>query len=347
MNILNIANNLYKDWLSYEGEYINEAFDLRDDVHLLKWGEYRDGINQSLKYSDSLDHCMSIHFKGSFADVVVVSINDIFTMKVDGSTLLLDWIKKNRSSFMLLIRVNDPWRFSNQIKIAVLDLLADHIFIPSSYYKERFEGAYCYNKTKFHLLPYCIGRRYLNFGIDREYDIAMIGRCQVNQKTVNPYAFRFKYKVFYEKQLSYVRKRLNKKDYFSRINNTVINLNKSKASLNSPVVVEDGQSIYHTPFRYLESAACGAISISSQSFPELNKLYFPKFTYIDCNNSIIEIKKNLDAIKKHPEDFYDLQLSAYKFVMQNHQGYNRVEFIIDLIKGRKNINALDYYKIGM
>ena len=195
MNILNISNNLYKDWLSYEGEYINEEFESRNDIYLLKWGQYRDGINQSLRYMDSLDSCIGSHFKGSFPDVVIVSINDIFTMKVGHNILLLDWIKSNRKRFMLLIRINDPWRFHDKVKTVVFDLFADCVFIPSLHYKKIFEDAYLGVKTRFYVLPYCVGRRYLNFGIDREYDIAMIGRCQINSKIVNPYRFKIRYRV--------------------------------------------------------------------------------------------------------------------------------------------------------
>ena len=59
------------------------------------------------------------------------------------------------------------------------------------------------------------------------------------------------------------------------------------------------------------------------------------------------MKKNIDFIKKNPEDFYNIQSSAYKFVMNNHQASNRVDFIVDLIKGRSNIQALDYYRLSI
>lgn len=344
LNILNISNNSYKEWLTFEGEYINEAFEMRSDISLLKWGLYRDDINQSKKYSNSLDDSILCFYGHSNVDAVIVGINDIFTMNVGADKSLLSWLKENKKKFKLLIRVNDPWRFSEKIKIVVNELSPAHIFLPSIHSKkiisEKFEHTY----TRFHILPYCIGRRFFNMGIDREYDLAMIGRCQIDNKNISPYNFLFGYKVFSESSLSKIRNNTNQKHYFSRIMNTVINLNKSKAAFNSPVIVKGSKDIYHTPFRYLEAAACGAVSLSTFSFYELNELYFPKNTYIDCNNSLKTMKLRLNEIKKCPEEFTETRLLAFKYVMLNHQASNRVEFMVDLIKGVNNIIAMDYYK---
>ena len=150
------------------------------------------------------------------------------------------------------------------------------------------------------------------------------------------------YSIFHEETLSKLRKRIFKKKLVNRVFDIVINLNRSVYTYNSYPKIKGLSQIYHTPFRFVESSACGAISIAPFITNELKNFYYPENLIINCNNSYTKIKNILN------EPYNDkIQKVREKIIIhteKNHKAKNRIKFILALSNEKLGVVAKDFYE---
>ena len=340
MNIISLSPNKYAKWLTYEDEYLIDSLNTTKDVSHMAWGDGREGFSYDLLFED----LVKIFYKGSI-DAVLTSFPNFFDIK---SHDLYESLKRYRvgKEIKIITKIPDPWRFMNKLEYFDKEYSPDFYLVPSSYYVNLINKKL--GQDKAYMFPYFLGRRYENFGLKRKFDIALIGRCQNgnSKKLINPWQFRLSgLKVFHEKQLSKIRARVKEDQYLSRLHTTPLNLNNSLTSWNSPVYISGDQK--HVPLRYIESAGCGTISISSESFMDLNDYYFSSDSYFDAKQNIKEAINFIKFIRKDSEHFIDLQSIAYKKVMSNHLAENRKLFILDLLNGNLSTDVRDFYSMAI
>ncbi len=340
IEVLTLGPNDYRAWLTYEHEYLNDAFAVEPSVSLKTWGRYRPGYVAGLTASEIVERL----YGSSRPDLIVIDISR-YNSKPDDRKLF-DGLQVLSKKAVLIFRCNDPWRFMPVFRELSEKIAPDYWLVPierfASIYNEHLRS----NKGTAYMFPYCIGRRYFNMGLEREYDLGLIGRCEINDKPLRPGNFRFKLKAFHEAALSHVRRKLGEKNYLQRHSALILNLNRCLTSWNSPARIKGAEG-YHIPFRYVEAPACGAVSIVPFDHPDLNKYYFPKDTYLNCEGSLqraVELIKNL---RQDTGTLLDIQARAYRHVMGNHVAGNRVKFMISLFNGavREGMDVRDYYSV--
>lgn len=344
IKILSIWPNFYQHWLTYEGEYINEALHLHPDVELKTWGRSRPGYVGGLDYPAIKERL----YGSDHPDVILVDSSS-YKSHHEHDRKIFEGMEDYRNKSLIIFTTADPWRFIEEFKY-FHDKIQPHYWTCFSLrYTQIFKEILKGSSSSVHFVPLCLGRRYYNMGLEREHDLALIGRCQINlSEPVKPRSFWFKLKVYHEGSLSLVRKKMKPDQYMKRVPNLIMNLNQCFASWASPVKIKNDPGL-SVPFRYLETPACGTILMTSQEFPEINDYYYPKGTYLCCDNNFESCVKQIKALRADSDRYLEMQKKAYKIVMGNHQGEHRVRFLLDLIDGRANekTDIRDYYNINI
>jgi hypothetical protein len=344
LQFLRLGPNEYRSWLTYEGEYLNETLRCHPRVKLKIWGRFREGYRPGQDARAIVERL----YGSDVPDVIMIDSSHTGSDHPDDH-LLFNGLKELRKRCILIFQSADPWRFQKQFQEFAETIRPHFWLVHSNHFTSKWNVFLKGESATAHMFPYCIGRRYQDLGLERKYDLGLIGRCQLPQGRgiLKPWPFRIKgLKVFHEAELSIVRRRMKPEQYVDRFATTITNLNQCLASWNS-LVTPKGSISPHTPFRYLEAPACGAISLTTELSEELTEYYFPESTMLNCNGSKEEAIRLILQMRQHPEEFLEKQQAAYKVVMGNHQAENRVAFLLDLISGKEDADVRDYYNFPL
>ncbi|MDA8792862.1 hypothetical protein N9N67_06420 [Bacteriovoracaceae bacterium] len=344
IKVLTLSSNKYFDWLTYEMEYLNDAFQRDLGFDLKSYGAYRPDYDESLNAYQVIEKLYGI----SFPDVVLI---DISILPEESSKLLFEIVKILKSKSILIFKTADPWRQLRWVEELEEKFSPDFYLVHSKRLTNEFNKKLIGKKATAHMFPYCFGRRYFDLGLERKYDIGLIGRCQLNGELLSKRSFRKKtskdLSIFYESSLTKLRSKLGQKNYLQRYAQLILNLNLCKSSWNSPVAPKGYEGHFHTPFRYVEAPACGAISITPTHFEELNEYYYPPRSYFCCDNDSLKARDFLIQLKTEPDSIIEMKNLGYDISMGNHQAENRTDFIKDLIKGNESADVRDHYKVDI
>lgn len=332
-NLLIVSSNLYETWYTFNFEYLVEYLTKKiDSKKLFFLGKDRQGLNikkiENLQDNDSFTNQL---------DIIIINFSDMHVY--NEMYFSINLIKKLEKKCKIVFVVSDPWRFNTQIE-NYMDHLDNCIWlIHSDFFVTKYKSKFPNKVIK--MLPYFVGEKYKNMMLKRKFDISFIGRCQIKNKKINLYKFR-KYRVFHEGELAKIRSRIFKKKTVNKIFDIVINLNQSFFSYNSYPIIKGFEKNYHTPFRFVESGACGTLSIAPFITNELIKFYFPENLILNCNNSYSEIKKIIEG--KDEKIFFEKSQVLSSIVNKNHKAKNRFEFILSLCNEYFNSEPVDFYE---
>lgn len=315
MKILSLCLGLYDFWHTYEGEYINESLMARPDVELKVWGRDRIGYIPGFNVIDVIKHL----YGNNFPDAIVVH-SSMEKHEDVNDRKLFEKMETLHDCTKLVWRTFDC--FGKKMNFYLNQIKKYRPFLVLSWYIDHVEEL---NKqvgkiSKICWFPHSIGRRYFNKNASRQYDLALIGRCD-----------NFTPSHFCGLNV-YVPP--NRKSRPEKGQSLISDLNLCKFSWNSPL---EGK---YATLRFVEAPACGTVSILPKIFDQL-KLYFPEDTYIIAKDPMqaCKIIKSMSV-----EDYLSIQQRAYKVVINNHSTDIRVNYLIDLLNN-KNVKATDYFKI--
>jgi hypothetical protein len=344
IEFLSLGPNNYQTWLTYEEEYLNDALSLEPSVRLKTWGRERPDYVPNLTATEVVERL----YAGGRPDVILIDASHRMSAHPD-DVRLFEGLETLSKRCTLLFRTADPWRFLASFKELAAKVTPRIWFVHSARFTQYFNDSLLQGTGgRAYMFPYCFGRRYFNMGLERKFDVGLIGRCQLNGRKLSPWTLRLKgVSVLSEASLSHFRKMLGHDGYLQRYATHVLNLNRCLTAWNSPVSPKNFPDHLHTPFRYVEAPACGAISMTPMDIPELNDYYFPPETYLNCEGRLDRAIEHIKSLRQNPARFLELQQRAYRFVMANHQAVNRVRFILDLLNGKMDADARDYYEIPL
>lgn len=314
------SSNLYENWYTYNFEYLIEYIKNLDDINKLFFFG-KDRFNGG---DNNIDN-FGIDYLSNKIDIIIINFSDIFHDKNINFTIQI--LKKLEKKVKIVMIVSDPWRFKEQIKQYIGEL-EDVIWLIHSEHFVKLLKKNFKNKI-IKMFPYFVGEKYKDMMLKRIYEICFIGRCDIKNKKLNINKFK-KNKIFYEETLSKLRKRLIKKRTVNKIFDIVINLNRSVFAYNSFPKIKGLGETYHTPFRFVETSACGTITIAPFYTDELIKYYYPKNLILSCNNSYTGIKNILDKKNLNYEKIFDLREKLTVMTKKNHMAKNRFNFILSL-----------------
>jgi len=347
IEILNLGPNEYKNWVSYQDEYIIQSFAGNSLVNHKVWGRFREGYIPGLNISQIIDH---LYNGGVCPDLIIIPAS-IFIHKDYDDRKIFETLENISKRTVIAFTLSDPWRF-NELIIKLTEKYTPKFWF--FYFKDIVDqynaSVFSSTSTKAYVLPICVGRRYFNMGMERDIDIGLIGRCEIDGSPLTARQIKRVKRslaILDEPTLSKLRNKLNKKKYANQWPELILNLNRCLTSWNGAVTPKGKQGVYVTPTRFVEAAACGAISIVPFDFKELNEYYFPKDSYITVNNSIQKTCDNIAELRSDSKLYHRISNRAYKLVMGNHQAENRVMFILDLLQGKESADARDYYKFSL
>ena len=184
-------------------------------------------------------------------------------------------------------------------------------------------------ESKVYFFPHAVGRRYLNKIGDRPYDLALIGRVQNNGRPVTAQDFK-------GLKLLQPRPYRHRTEAFAQL---IHNLNLCKTSWNAPLHEKS------VTLRFVEAPAYGTISMVPHHFEELNRYYFPRDSYLVCDDEPKKAVEIIRSLTKDKDRYLAIQERAYKIVMSNHQMSNRVQYLIDIVSGKTDADVRDYYGV--
>ncbi len=352
IRILNIGPNEYRHWLTYEGEYLTEAFMREPDVEVQAWGRFRERYEPGLRLPEVVERL----FSGKWPDVILFDTSLIRSDVVEDRSFTAD-LKEAASKSFLVYRTSDPWRFRPYFSEWIEKFNAPVWLVHSERYTDLMNAELRGTGSQAYMFPYFLGRRYSDLGLERVFDLGMIGRCEITidgipqtlkPKFIQKHAGKRKLKVFSEPPLSVVRRKLSREKYLDRYSKLILNLNQCFSSWNSPVRPK-GETFPHTPCRYIEAPACGAITVTPQQYDELNRYYFPRDAYVFCEGSMEKAVQEIARLREDDEAAHRLRTKAYKTAMSNHQAENRAKFILGLLngRGRETMNCRDFYGVPL
>lgn len=318
LKIVHLCLSLYDYWTTYEGEYLNESLMALPDVDFKAYGTGREIRNEDCSLSEVIAHL----FGGSFPDVVIVHSS---MEKV--SPGFFHGLEELHKKCFVVWRTFDC--FDKNIDFYVDQLSRYRPQLVLNWYEEQTQElkTKAPKGTKIAHFPHSVGRRYINKMMQRKFDMALIGRCENNGKSLD--------KSMFNGIGIYVPP---KRETRPLKGGSLINdLNLCKFSWNSPV---KGRM---ASLRFFEAPACGTLSMIPHKFNELDQ-YFPSDCYCICDSSTKKCSKIIQNMSN--EEFLTKQQKAYKIAINNHSMDKRVNFLIDLING-KDAKFDDYYFIGV
>jgi hypothetical protein len=332
VNLLIACANLYENWYTFNFEYLVEFFISKINLkNLFFIGKDRQGINiidiprlNDDRFSNQLD-------------IIIINFSDMLVY--EDLNLEIALLKKLEKKIKIVFLISDPWRFDKKI-MHYMENLKDCIWtVHSDFYAKKY--SYKFPNLVIKTIPYFVGEKYKNMRLKRIYDIAFIGRCELKKKNIKLGRLK-NLRVFYEESLSKLRSRFFKKKLVNKIFDTVVNLNMSYFSFNSYPLIKGENQLYHTPFRFVESGACGTLSIAPFLTDELINFYYPKHLIFNCNDSYSGIKQIINETKN--EDFFKLSDKISLLTAKNHMAKNRCEFILSLCNDKIDSEARDFYE---
>lgn len=342
INVLMLSPNEYVNWLTYEFEYLIDAFRGDERFSVQAYGRFRPGYNSKDRATEVLEKLYS----GTYPDLLIIDISLLGELHTEDK-VLFDIVKLVSSKSFIIFKTADPWRQIDWIDDLVREYRPNAFIVHSGLYTDLFNQKLNSSEVKAYMFPYCFGRRYFDMGIERKFDLGLIGRCELDNELLSKRSFRKKInekiEIYYEPSLSKIRKKIGFKNYLNRYSSLILNLNHCKASWNTPVRPKQNRDYFHTPFRFVEAPACGTLTVAPFHFKELNEFYFPQGTYFCLENDIDNLDDVLRNIKNNSDSFLEKKENAYRMVMKNHQASNRVNFIHDIFQMKNDIEARDYY----
>lgn len=328
------SSNLYENWYTYNFEYLVEHINnLYDKNELFFFGKDRFSKN------DNNINNIGLNYLLNNLDIIIINFSDIFHDK--NINFSIEILKKLEKKTKIVMIVSDPWRFREQIEQYLKELDEVIWLVHSDYFTNLLKNKY--KKKIIKMFPYFVGEKYKDMMLKRIYEISFIGRCEIKDKKLNISKFKNN-KIFHEETLSKLRKRLIEKRTVNKIFDIVINLNRSVFAYNSFPKIKGLNEVYHTPFRFVESSACGAISISPFYTDELIKYYYPKNLILNCNNSYTGIKDILDKKNLNNDKIFDLKEKIKITTKKNHMAKNRFNFILSLCDEQLKNEAEIFYE---
>lgn len=319
IKVLHLCLGLYNFWTTYEGEYINESLLGRQDIDLKVWGRDRIGYVPNLTATDIVSHL----YGDEHPDIIIVH-SSMEKHDHPEDQKCFNGLQDLRQKSIIFWRTFDCFGkkadfYINQIKRykpqKVLVWYPDH----AEYLQQCLGGI-----SEVHFFPHSVGRRYYNKMCERSFDLALIGRCDLNGRRLSEKNFSVK---------TYVPPKRDTRALKGA--NLINDLNMCKFSWNSPV---GGK---YCSLRFVEAPACGTISLIPSHFDQLD-LYFPRDNYVICNSSTKSANKVISRMSA--EEYTDIQQKAYKTVINNHSTDRRIDLLLDLAVGKK-VKYNDYYKI--
>lgn len=316
MKILHFSLGLYNFWTTYEGEYMNESLLRRPDVDLNVWGRDRVTYEPGLTCIDVVKKI----YGNEYPDVVIFH-STMEKHDDPNDRKVFEGIRDLGKHSTIVWRTFDC--FKKKLPFYVKQIKAYHPHIVLVWYASQAAELRSAIGQISHVchFPHSVGRRYFNKMNAREYDIALIGRCDGVSLDSFP-----ELKVYTPP---------HRETRPEKGNNLIDDLNQCMFSWNSPVKGDLAS------LRFFESPACGTISMVPKKFADLDQ-YFPSDSYCVCDSSTetcSNIIRTMDAREK-----WRIQQRGYEVVMSNHTMDNRVDFLLDVVGG-KNVYFYDYYGI--
>lgn len=326
------STNLYENWYTYNFEYLIECLNTSHNKNKLFFLGKDRTKNLNINLKD-----INFDFLSNKVDIFIINFSDIFNDKTMNFSIKI--LKKIEKKSKIIMIVSDPWRFEDKIKKYLKNLNETIWLIHSNHYTELLKKKF--PKKIIKMLPYFVGEKYKDMMLKRIYEISFIGRCEIKNKNLKINKFS-NYSIFHEETLSKLRKRIIKKKLVNRVFDIVINLNRSVFTYNSYPKIKGLSQIYHTPFRFVESSACGAISIAPFITNELKNFYYPENLIINCNNSYTKIKNILNETDN--DKIQKIREKITIHTEKNHKAKNRIKFILALSNEKLGVVAKDFYE---
>ena len=133
LNIVTLSANEYKTWLTYEFEYLNDAFSIDNRFRNLKLGRFRPKNFNNLTDIESVEN----FFNGQSPDALLIDIS-FMGEKDSEDNFLKDILAHYKDKSFIILKTADPWRQIDWVEELQLNYNPNAYLIHSKKYTEMF-----------------------------------------------------------------------------------------------------------------------------------------------------------------------------------------------------------------